>query len=99
MHAHLLCLCVHTRRHCDSTRARCGLWGLRGQSAGAGGLNADLEKVLELLAQAAEDAERIGAVTCELAITDAHGAGVLFRYVGEADSVTERLIPNGGMLQ
>jgi len=72
---------------------------LRGQSAEAGGLNADLEKVLELLAQAAEDAERIGAVTCELAITDAHGAGVLFRYVGESDSVTERLIPNGGMLQ
>jgi hypothetical protein len=72
---------------------------LRGQSARAKGLNADLEKVLELLAQAAEDAERIGAVTCELAITDAFGAGVLFRYIGESDSVTERLIPNGGMLQ
>ena len=62
-------------------------------------MNADLEKVLELLAQAAEDAERIGAVTCELAITDVNGAGVLFRYIGESDSVTERLIPNGGMLQ
>jgi hypothetical protein len=44
----------------------------------------DLQKVLELLAQGAVDAENIGAVSCELTITDPHGAGVLYRYVGQS---------------
>jgi hypothetical protein len=58
----------------------------------------DLAKVLELLQQAAQDARRIGAVTCELAITDADGAGMLYRVVGHSDTVTQRLVP-GGVLQ
>ena len=44
----------------------------------------DLQKVLELLAQGAIDAENIGAVSCELTITDPHGAGVLYRYQGQS---------------
>lgn len=44
----------------------------------------DLQKVLELLAQGAVDAENIGAVSCELTITDPFGAGVLYRYVGQS---------------
>lgn len=47
-------------------------------------IGADLQKVLELLAQGAVDAERIGAVSCELTITDPHGAGVLYRYTGDS---------------
>ncbi len=44
----------------------------------------DLQKVLELLAQGAVDAENIGAVSCELTITDPFGAGVLYRYTGQS---------------
>ncbi len=44
----------------------------------------DLQKVLELLAQGAVDAENIGAVSCELTITDPHGAGVMYRYTGQS---------------
>lgn len=47
-------------------------------------INADLQKVLELLAQGAVDAESIGAVSCELTITDPHGAGVMYRYEGQS---------------
>lgn len=47
-------------------------------------INADLQKVLELLAQGAVDAENIGAVSCELTITDPFGAGVLYRYQGQS---------------
>lgn len=47
-------------------------------------INADLQKVLELLAQGAIDAENIGAVSCELTITDPYGAGVMYRYTGQA---------------
>jgi hypothetical protein len=61
-------------------------------------LTGDLQKVLELLTQASTDAQSMGAVTCELALTDKHGAGVLYRYVGELDSVTDRLNP-GDLLQ
>lgn len=46
--------------------------------------NADLEKVLELLAQGARDAEAIGAVSCELTLTDPLGAGVMYRYTGQS---------------
>lgn len=45
-------------------------------------ISADLEKVLELLAQGAKDAELIGAVSCELTLTDPLGAGVMYRYQG-----------------
>jgi hypothetical protein len=47
-------------------------------------ISADLQKVLELLAQGAVDAEAIGAVSCELTITDPHGAGVMYRYTGQS---------------
>jgi hypothetical protein len=47
-------------------------------------IGADLQKVLELLAQGAVDAEAIGAVSCELTITDPHGAGVMYRYTGQS---------------
>ena len=47
-------------------------------------IGADLERVLELLAQGAVDAEKIGAVSCELTITDPFGAGVLYRYQGQS---------------
>ena len=50
-------------------------------------MNEDLEKVLELLAQAAEDAEKIGAVTCEVTIADPFGAGVLYQFFGESSEV------------
>lgn len=50
-------------------------------------INADLETVLQLLAQAAEDAEKIGAVSAEVILTDPFGAGVLLRFVGETSEV------------
>ena len=47
-------------------------------------IGADLERVLELLAQAAIDAEKIGAVSCEVSLLDPHGAGILYRIVGQS---------------
>lgn len=40
--------------------------------------------MLELLAQGAKDAEAIGAVSCQLTLTDPFGAGVMYRYTGES---------------
>jgi len=50
-------------------------------------MTSDLERVLEVLAQAAIDAEKIGAVSVEVTLTDPHGAGLLISFFGESSEI------------
>ena len=50
-------------------------------------MTADLERVLEVLQQAAVDAEKIGAVSVEVTLTDPRGAGLLFSFFGESSEI------------
>ena len=50
-------------------------------------MTADLERVLEVLQQAAVDAEKIGAVSVEVTLTDPHGAGLFFSFFGESSEI------------
>ena len=75
---------------CGSTRARFGFTHLPARYAGGDGLSnvtADLERVLEVLQQAAVDAEKIGAVSVEVTLTDPFGAGLLISFFGESSEI------------